>query len=57
MAVPQTGAPAFADEFALDIQVVEESSQPLAGLLRTTSDNCGSSCDGSACVSFASDPA
>ncbi|WP_150244687.1 FxLD family lanthipeptide [Nocardiopsis quinghaiensis] len=57
MAVPQTGAPAFADEFSLDIQVVEESTQVLPGLLRSTSDNCGSTCDGTACVSFVSDPA
>ena len=49
-------ASAFND-FTLDIQVVEEATQPLPGLLRTTSDGCGSTCDGTACVSFASDPA
>lgn len=50
-------APNAFDDFTLDIQVVEEAAQPLPGLLRTTSDNCGSTCDGTACVSFVSDPA
>lgn len=50
-------APNAFDDFTLDIQVVEEATQPLPGLLRTTSDNCGSTCDGTACVSFVSDPA
>lgn len=50
-------APSAFDDFTLDIQVVEEATQPLPGLLRSTSDNCGSTCDGTACVSFASDPA
>jgi FxLD family lantipeptide len=44
------------EEFMLDVRVVE-ASQPVSGLLRSTSDNCGSSCSGTACTSFVDYPA
>jgi FxLD family lantipeptide len=44
------------EEFTLDVRVVE-ASQPVSGLLRSTSDNCGSSCSGTACTSFVDYPA
>jgi FxLD family lantipeptide len=43
-------------EFTLDLRVIE-AGLPVPNLLRSTSDNCGSSCSGSACTSFTSDPA
>ncbi|MFC5721399.1 FxLD family lanthipeptide [Streptomyces gamaensis] len=55
MAENITGAPAVADEFTLDVRVVE-AGLPVRDLLRDTSDNCGSSCSGTACVSFVGDP-
>ncbi|GAA4101161.1 FxLD family lanthipeptide [Actinomadura miaoliensis] len=47
---------ALDEEFALDVRVVE-ASQPVAGLLLSTSDNCGSTCDGTACTSTMAYPA
>lgn len=46
---------AFDDEFALDVRVVE-AAQPVGNLLLDTSDNCGSTCEKTACVSFTGDP-
>ncbi|MFE7608101.1 FxLD family lanthipeptide [Streptomyces celluloflavus] len=43
-------------EFTLDVRVIE-SGVPVRDLLRDTSDNCGSSCSGTACTSFVGDPA
>jgi FxLD family lantipeptide len=43
-------------EFSLDVRVLEASA-PVAELMRSTSDNCGSSCSGTACTSFTDDPA
>ncbi|MEV0611181.1 FxLD family lanthipeptide [Polymorphospora sp. NPDC051019] len=43
-------------EFVLDTRVVE-AAEPHAELLRSTSDNCGSTCQGTACTSFTDDPA
>ncbi|MBA9003065.1 FxLD family lanthipeptide [Thermomonospora cellulosilytica] len=47
---------ALDEEFALDVRVVE-ASQPVGGLLLSTSDNCGSTCDGTACTSAMAYPA
>ncbi|MEV7970542.1 FxLD family lanthipeptide [Sphaerisporangium sp. NPDC088356] len=43
-------------EFTLDVRVVE-AGLPVPGLLRDTSDNCGSTCSGTACTSALGDPA
>ncbi|WP_218125593.1 FxLD family lanthipeptide [Sinosporangium album] len=43
----QAGIGALEEEFILDVRVVE-AAQPVAGLLRSTSDNCGSTCEGTA---------
>ncbi|MFB7470543.1 FxLD family lanthipeptide [Kitasatospora sp. NPDC056184] len=37
-------------DFDLDVRIVE-GADPVAALLRSTDDNCGSTCDGSACAS------
>jgi FxLD family lantipeptide len=42
-------------DFTLDIRIVE-ATVPVAELLRSTSDNCGSTCSGSACTSYTNDP-
>jgi FxLD family lantipeptide len=42
-------------EFTLDVRVVE-AVQPVGSLLLSTSDNCGSTCSGSACNSSTSYP-
>lgn len=44
------------DEFTLDLRVVE-ATEPVPALLRSTSDNCGSTCSGTACTSTMSYPA
>jgi FxLD family lantipeptide len=46
----------FEEEFTLDVRVVE-GCQPPGSLLMSTSDNCGSTCSGSACNSSAGYPA
>ena len=43
------------DEFDLDLRVVEPAF-PVAKLMCDTSDNCGSTCSGSACNTSANDP-
>ena len=43
-------------DFTLDVRVIE-AGLPVRDLLRDTSDNCGSSCSGTACTSFVGDPA
>lgn len=43
------------DEFELDLRVVE-SVYPIAKLLCDTSDQCGSTCSGSACNTSANGP-
>ncbi|MGH3865768.1 MAG: FxLD family lanthipeptide [Pseudonocardiaceae bacterium] len=45
----------LAEEFALDVRVIE-AAQPVANLLLSTSDNCGSTCSGTACPSQLSYP-
>ncbi len=42
-------------EFALDVRVVE-AAQPVGNLLLSTSDNCGSTCEKDACITFTGDP-
>lgn len=42
------------DEFVLDMRVIE-SATPLVVMMCDTSDNCGSTCSGSACSSSAND--
>ncbi|HEY3896322.1 MAG TPA: FxLD family lanthipeptide [Pseudonocardiaceae bacterium] len=42
-------------EFALDVRVVE-AAQPDGNLLLSTSDNCGSTCEKDACITFTGDP-
>ncbi|WP_283132949.1 FxLD family lanthipeptide [Rhizohabitans arisaemae] len=46
--------PASADEFTLDVRAVW-ADQPVAALQRSTSDNCGSTCSGTACNTSMSD--
>jgi FxLD family lantipeptide len=43
-------------DFTLDVRVIE-AAVPIPDLLRSTSDNCGSTCSGTACTTFTSDPA
>lgn len=45
----------FDDEFDLDLRVIE-TAYPIAKLSCDTSDNCGSTCSGSACNSSANNP-
>ncbi|GAA1237432.1 hypothetical protein GCM10009665_29500 [Kitasatospora nipponensis] len=45
-----TEGPIAGSEFDLDPTIVE-SGDPVANLLRSTDDNCGSTCSGSACAS------
>lgn len=56
MAGSVTGATALDMEFTLDVRVVE-AGLPVGDLLRDTSDNCGSTCSGTACSSLVRDPA
>lgn len=42
-------------EFTLDLRVVE-ATQPAGNLLLSTSDNCGSTCEKDACISYTGDP-
>ncbi|MEB8339771.1 FxLD family lanthipeptide [Streptomyces endophyticus] len=49
-------ATSVVDEFALDVSLVVEAGAPVAGLLKSTDDGCGSSC-GNACASEVSNPA
>ena len=43
------------EEFQLDVTVVT-AGVPVAALMLSTSDGCGSTCSGTACTSFTSDP-
>lgn len=43
------------DEFSLDLRVIE-AAYPIAKLTCDTSDNCGSTCSGSACNTNANNP-
>ncbi|WP_326596575.1 FxLD family lanthipeptide [Streptomyces sp. NBC_01803] len=43
------------EEFTLDVRVVE-AALPVAGLLLSTSDNCGQTCEKDACLSTVEDP-
>lgn len=43
-------------DFTLDIRIIE-AGLPVRDLMRDTSDNCGSTCSGTACTSFVGDPA
>jgi len=54
---PDALAPAAAadDDFVLDMRVVE-SITPLVTMMCDTSDNCGSTCENSACASGSNDP-
>ncbi|MEV4557189.1 FxLD family lanthipeptide [Kitasatospora sp. NPDC004614] len=42
---------AAASDFELDVTIVE-GADPVAALLRSTDDGCGSTCSGTACTSF-----
>lgn len=42
-------------EFTVDVRVVE-AAQPVGNLLLSTSDNCGSTCEKDACITFTGDP-
>lgn len=46
---------ALDEEFVLDVRVVE-AAQPVGNLLLSTSDNCGSTCEKDACITFTGDP-
>jgi FxLD family lantipeptide len=52
----QTSEPDLDMDFTLDVRVIE-ASLPVAELMRSTSDNCGSTCAGTACTTRADDPA
>lgn len=56
MAEVPMGATAFDMEFELDVRVIE-AGLPVRDLMRDTSDNCGSTCSGTACTSYVGDPA
>jgi FxLD family lantipeptide len=43
------------DEFDLDVRVIE-AGESVGALLRSTDDNCGSSCSGTACVTNVAHP-
>lgn len=43
------------DEFTLDMRVIEATT-PLVTMMCDTSDNCGSTCENSACASGSNDP-
>jgi FxLD family lantipeptide len=43
------------DDFVLDMRVIE-SVTPLVTMMCDTSDNCGSTCENSACASASNDP-
>ncbi|WP_322769613.1 FxLD family lanthipeptide [Frankia sp. Cr1] len=43
------------DDFVLDMRVIE-STTPLVVMMCDTSDNCGSTCEGSACNTSSNDP-
>jgi FxLD family lantipeptide len=47
----------YADEFALDVRVIEEVRPGDSSMLQATSDNCGSTCSGTACTTAVSYPA
>jgi FxLD family lantipeptide len=51
---PEVSVPAD-EEFVLDMRVVE-STTPIAEMMCDTSDNCGSTCSGSACATSSNDP-
>lgn len=53
--VRSTGPDTDELDFTLDVRAIE-AALPVAELLRSTSDNCGSSCSGTACTSFTDDP-
>jgi FxLD family lantipeptide len=56
MADSVSGATTLAeDDTALDVRVVE-AAQPVGNLLLSTSDNCGSTCEKDACITFTGDP-
>ena len=62
MADSVSGATALAEddtgldgEFTLDVRVVE-AARPVGNLLLDTSDNCGSTCEKDACITFTGDP-
>jgi FxLD family lantipeptide len=46
----------YEDEFALDVRVIEDA-RPGADSMQATSDNCGSTCSGTACTTAVSYPA
>lgn len=43
------------DDFVLDMRVIE-STTPLVTMMCDTSDNCGSTCENSACITGSNDP-
>jgi FxLD family lantipeptide len=55
-AAPAAGVDMAEELFTLNVKVIEAAG-PVAELLRSTSDNCGSTCSGTACTSFTDDPA
>lgn len=53
--MPTTTETADDEEFTLDMRVIEAVT-PLVTMMCDTSDNCGSTCENSACVSGSNDP-
>jgi FxLD family lantipeptide len=43
------------DDFVLDLRVIE-SATPFVTMMCDTSDNCGSTCENSACATGSNDP-
>jgi FxLD family lantipeptide len=52
---PATTDPDSDLDFTLDVRPIE-AVLPIAELMRSTDDGCGSTCSGSACTSFTDDP-
>ena len=48
-------SPMTDDDFVLDLRVIE-STTPFVTMMCDTSDNCGSTCENSACATASNDP-
>lgn len=48
-------APDITDEFELDMRIIE-STTPLVTMMCSTDDQCGSTCQNSACATSSNDP-
>ncbi len=55
LTMPADAETADDDEFTLDMRIIEAVT-PLVTMMCDTSDNCGSTCENSACASGSNDP-